>query len=604
LPSSDLTRRLSPAGASPTIVEAVLALPVAALMSVGLFGRTTLQGMTAPWALTGIAAWLAISGWFLWCRRERTRQPHAFPSGLGPLPSAALALAILTVLYVSDTAHHAWVFTAGPKALALSSAALLVWFGGTLRPPIALVLGASGLLHALSFSQVATDDLIRYWGIADGLTRGAGYSVTAGVPGSGEFYLVDLPLFPLFLIPSFASLGHRSAAAQVPRVLANVALPFLQYALVRSCGAGRLRALVLSLSILAWPQYQVYTLGAAQPDPLWAALATAQLLLALLAVRSPESIARWSALGLVSAAAVLTRPEGAVYTALLFTGLLWHQRRQLGGVMFATLIGAAPAFAFAATLNAQFGIWWAAGGWANVAHPRYVIPNVALVVRQNLPYYATVLGLPAPGISGSLLAGAAVVAALVGCVRLWRARPALRGAPLAILANAAIILASPTDLGADRLGPATFFRHASVCVPALVPLLALCLPRAPATAWRLAGATAAAVLIVGGLSVLGATAARTGAGQLTALTSDPYVLVPDLLRMEGALPVLPFRPGPGRGTEIDPAFDYMGFRGNLFSSARPYDLHVSDAGRSFTLAATVFALVGLASTALARRQPD
>jgi hypothetical protein len=106
------------------------------------------------------------------------------------------------------------------------------------------------------------------------------------------------------------------------------------------------------------------------------------------------------------------------------------------------------------------------------------------------------------------------------------------------------------------------------------------------------------------LAVLGSTAARIGAGQATVLTSDPYVLVPDLWRMVDALPVLPFRPGPGRGTEIDPAFDYMGFRARLFAEARPYDLHVNDVGRSFTLAALVFGVTGLVTVALALEAGD
>jgi hypothetical protein len=77
------------------------------------------------------------------------------------------------------------------------------------------------------------------------------------------------------------------------------------------------------------------------------------------------------------------------------------------------------------------------------------------------------------------------------------------------------------------------------------------------------------------------------------------VLTPDLWKLDDALPALPFRAGPGRGAEIDPAFDYMGFRRRLFASTVPYDLHVSDAGRGFTLAALVFGVSGLAAVALA-----
>jgi hypothetical protein len=41
----------------------------------------------------------------------------------------------------------------------------------------------------------------------------------------------------------------------------------------------------------------------------------------------------------------------------------------------------------------------------------------------------------------------------------------------------------------------------------------------------------------------------------------------------------------------------MGFRARLFAEARPYDLHVNDAGRSYALAALVFGVAALVSAA-------
>jgi hypothetical protein len=568
--------------------QAALALLPAALCAVGVFGRMALGGITVPWALTLLGVWCIVISWLLWCRREAY-------GGIGLMPAAAFSAAVLAVLYASDSAHHQWVFTPSPKALALSIGALLVWYAGTARPPVVPALGATGVLHALSFSQVATDDLIRYWGIADGLVAGAGYSVTAGVPGSVEFYLVDLPSFPIALVGSFALFGHRYAAAHVPLVVANAALPFLYYALARAVGASRLRALALTLLLISFPQYQVYTLGGSQPDPLWAALVAGML---LAAVRRA-----WIALGLCAAAVVLTRPEGVVYAALVFAGLFWTYRRRPKGVLVAAALAAPPVLAFAVALYAQFGIVWAATGWTNVASLRYVLPNLEIVVRSNLPHYAEVLALPARAVSGAALAGLVIAVALWGTMRLWRTWPALSGVPFAIAANLLIILTSPTDLGADRLGPATFFRHASVCMPALVPLLALGAPRLSFP--RVAIAAPAIAVLAWQLHVLGDTAARTGRGELTALTADPYVLLSDMWRMDDRLPHLPFRAGPGRGTEIDPAFEYLAFRNALFAQARPHDLHVNDAGRAYTLAALVFGAAGIAglTVAAARRRP-
>src|SRR5687767_6227712 len=159
--------------------QSVLALAPAALWAVAMFGRTSVGGITLPSGLALLGAWCVVLAWLAWCRRRKS-------DGIGLIPAAAFSVAVLTVLYLSDTAHHHWVFAAGPKALALAVGVLLVWGAGTLRAPLPLALAASGVLHALSFTQVATDDLIRYWGIADGLVAGAGYSVTAGVPGSAD----------------------------------------------------------------------------------------------------------------------------------------------------------------------------------------------------------------------------------------------------------------------------------------------------------------------------------------------------------------------------------------------------------------------------------
>ena len=513
------------------------------------------------------------------------------------------------MLYASDGAYHAWVFMVGPKALALAAGALFVWLAAWPALPAPLTLGAVGMLQALSFSQVATDDLIRYWGIADGFALGAGYSVTAGVPGSADFYLVDLPFFPLTLGASFAALGHRFAAAHAPLVVANLALPFVFFALARAAGAPRAWSCALALIVISLPQYQVYTLGAAQPDALWAVVLGTQLLLVLRLDRDTAHQPRlWAALGVVSAAVVLTRPEGAIYTGLLFLGLLWRQRRAPRGVLLAGAIGALPAAIFSVALHAQFDVWWPAGGWANVARPRYVLANVALIVRRNLPAYAEALGAPAPVFSGPLVAALLAAAMVVGFLLLWHRFPGARGLPLAVAVNLAVILTSPTDLGADRLGPATLFRHVSVTVPALIAPLALLwrgsrrVRRSRARAGTL-GVLAAGVLALE-MIALGSTAARIGNGQATVLTSDPYVNIADMWRMDDALPMLPFRPGPGRGTEIDPTFDYMGFRGRLFAAARPYDLHVSDAGRAYMLAAMVFGATGLMSAALARPRDE
>src|SRR5688572_19379737 len=109
--------------------DGVLALLPAALWAVALVGRTEVTGITVSWASTLIAGWCVMMGWVGWCRLKS-------PAGIGLIPVAALSAAVLVVLYLSDTAHHQWVFASVPKALVLSASALLVWYAGTLRPAL------------------------------------------------------------------------------------------------------------------------------------------------------------------------------------------------------------------------------------------------------------------------------------------------------------------------------------------------------------------------------------------------------------------------------------------------------------------------------------
>jgi hypothetical protein len=257
--------------------------------------------------------------------------------------------------------------------------------------------------------------------------------------------------------------------------------------------------------------------------------------------------------------------------------------------------------AFSLFLLVRFGVPWPAG-WANVAGPQFLEANWRLVVRQNLPHYAAVMGLPAPETAGLLLGSLAVAVTLAGLLRLWRVRPEWRFVPLAVLlaagANLAVIMLSPTYLSADLFSPPTFFRHVSIIFPWLVPAYAVLLPtgrRAPA----LLGPAALAVLALE-LAVLAAGTGRPPAGAPGVLTSDPTVLFADLRRSADALPLLPFRRVAGGQVTVDPAFDYLAFREGLFGAVRPYDLRVNDAGHAYLLATGLVSLAGLSALAVAR----
>src|SRR5262249_41429762 len=99
---------------------------------------------------------------------------------------------------------------------------------------------------------------------------GHGYPVTTGSAGSGGFYLLEFPFYPLLVLGSFWAAGHRFLALELPLVAANLAMPFVYYRLCRVVGAGPGLSPWLTLAALCSPYYQVYALGAPEPESLLA----------------------------------------------------------------------------------------------------------------------------------------------------------------------------------------------------------------------------------------------------------------------------------------------------------------------------------------------
>ena len=102
------------------------------------------------------------------------------------------------------------------------------------------------------------------------------------------------------MLVSFALFGHTLTAAHVPLLLANIALPFVLYALYLRLTGHRLWAFVGASLILFLPFLQIYTLGASEPDPvlivLVAALVWRVVVLAQsnAAIPSRETTLAWS----------------------------------------------------------------------------------------------------------------------------------------------------------------------------------------------------------------------------------------------------------------------------------------------------------------------
>lgn len=581
----------------------------AAFAAVFFHDRTALATMTARWALIWAVATGALSGWLWWdVRSSNDARPWTIAARWLPL---AIPTALVVLVYSSDTLHHFLLSWNRARivcgALALS-ALVLIWMAQRASRQVAearrdawlaslavaapLVLGASllaqGVLQAASYTHLAVDDFGRYWAIADSLAAGNGYPVweaKAGTAqGGGSGYWTDLPVLPVLLIASFALFGHTLTAAHVPLLLANLALPFVLFALYRQLTGDRLWAFAGAALILFLPFLQIYTLGASEPDPILVVLVSALLWRVVVLARTGAAMdsrglrRQGLALGLLAAATALVRPEGLVYVALVPAGLVLQQgsRRAL---WWALVPAAVPIVGFAAAM------------WPSVERPWPQVPRE--LDLANIPTNLRIAEKPLAHaaqhlhLSETLLLVLTVLltaVAVLGAASLVRAHRALVGWPIALLAHGALLLLlDPFSL---RTGdPTEFLRHISYAWPLLLGLmLPICsklrgVPGAMsiagaallASAFAYLTATAEEVCAFGYLSATPeAGCASLGRGSL--LRSDIYLLWTDLLRVRYELP---------KG--LDETTFHV-FRDDLFATYQPYDLHGTDYGFDYQLA--------------------
>ncbi|NCV23522.1 MAG: hypothetical protein EBV45_16505, partial [Chloroflexi bacterium] len=347
------------------------ATPVAVLFTIALHGRTTVTGLSLKWAVTFTLIATATAAWSILARtwiRHGTIRPSATFSAIpgmwrGLLPAAVVA--------------------------GIASIATLL---------------ATGVATTGAWHVVATDDLIRYWSVADAWRSGLGWSVTGGVPGSGDYYLVELPVYPLLVQGAFSLLGHTYAALRTPAIVIGAFLPIATWGAARGVGAGRVWAIAIALTMATIPHARTYVFGAAQPDGTFATFLTAFVAFgarAWPALRGdhPLSARLAIATGIAGAASLLTRPEGMVYVGAIVLGTLTIARPQRWpvatwrAVALGVAVVVAPAGAFSAIMLRDLGIAWP-GGWANIASVSHVWPNLDTIMRNNLPWYAETIGLP------------------------------------------------------------------------------------------------------------------------------------------------------------------------------------------------------------------
>jgi hypothetical protein len=614
----------------------VAAAPVAALLTIALHGRTTLSGLSLQWATTFAVLTLTTVAWAILVRawnRHGTVHPATILSVIpgiwrGLVPATFIATVTTVATYASDDLFHALAHeprlagTLLPVTILIAGAAPW-WVDRRARLDRAAAdrardlatvasLVATGIATAGAWHVVATDDLIRYWSVADAWRAGLGWSVTGGVPGSGDYYLVELPIYPLLAEGAFRVLGHTYAALRTPAIVVTAFLPFATWAAARGVGAGRTWAVAIALMMATIPHARTYVFGAAQPDGTFATFLTAFVALGARAAPALRgdgtlSIRLAVATGIAAAASLLTRPEGMVYVGGIVIGALATARPKRWsistwrGLLLGGAVVAVPAAAFSAIMLRDLGIVWP-GGWANIASVTHAWPNFDSIVRNNLPWYAETIGLPRE--AGVPIGAATLVVILAGMAILARRMPALVGIPLATALGTTVIFLTPATIAADNISPITFYRHAAVAYPCVAVALAALGPRAgrAVAPIQMAALTVALAIFAGNTYALAVATERDHDQLLTIYPPEPVVTALGLWRIAPTLPTLPMMPGPRNGSSVDPSFDYLGFRKALFESVRTVDQHIEDDGRAWALAIAIFGATGLAATATDTRR--
>ena len=618
------------------IVAGVAAAPIAALLTIALHGRTTLRGLSLQWATNFAVITLVTVAWAILARawnRHGTVRPATVLGVIpgiwrGILPAATVAAVATVATYASDDLFHALAHeprlagTLLPGTILLAGAAPW-WVDRRARldraasdrardlATVASLL-ATGIATAGAWHVVATDDLIRYWSVADAWRAGLGWSVTGGVPGSGDYYLVELPLYPLLAEGAFRLLGHTYAALRTPAIVVTAFLPLATWAAARGVGAGRTWSVAVALMMATIPHARTYAFGAAQPDGTFATFLTAFVALGArvapaLRGEGTLSIRLAIATGLAGAAALLTRPEGMVYVGGIVIGALATARPKRWpistwrGLLLGGAVVAVPAAAFSAIMLRDLGIAWP-GGWANIASVTHAWPNLDSIVRNNLPWYAETIGLPRE--AGVPIGTVTLVIILAGMAILARRMPTLVGIPLATTLGTAVIFLTPATVAADNISPITFYRHAAVAYPCVAVALAALGPRAgrAVAPIQMAALTVALTIFAGNVYALAVATERDHDQLLTIYPPEPVVTALGLWRIAPPLPTLPMVPGPGNGSSVDPSFDYLGFRKALFESVRSVDQHIEDDGRAWALAITILGATALTVTATDARR--
>lgn len=569
----------------------------AALLHVAIAGGT----LGLQWALPG---WLAGAAVVTSLMRVSPLPAIRLRTGVGlrALPTAAAwIMALITTIPAAP--RHELATSAGAQSLALFVAGwlLLAMFilwqseflpaeldlmarlrraGQRVAPGIAtLALFLVGGFQAASYFEVTMDDLSQFWATADALAGGRDYPVWKN--------RASLPGLPILLLGSFALFGRTFPAALAPMFLANVLLPWLIYRAALAVGSSRSAAFSVAVVATLLPPVQIYSLGSAEPDPVFIALLAAAVWSFAHVLRTREPRHSVLVLGGVAAALALTRPEGPLYAGLLPVAAFAAKPSRWTGA--GALLCAAFVLPLVAFSLIRLGRPWPVAG--QDFSFENLVSNSGIVGSETWPKVSRLVLMD--DIRFPFLIASILFLCLIGSIHLARRRWAYLLLPTAAIANIAVKLGISVYMVRLRPeAPQEFIRHVAYPMPIVAVMAAVGVTVLAGVARRQGslatgssqalGIAAAVYLTAGSLYIL-ATPEEFHHGNRSGslLSASIYVNAPELWRNPIDLP------------PVD--WSFTDFRRALFAWYEPFDNHSVSAGAAYQTLTGVAAAAGLAA---------
>lgn len=566
------------------------------------------------WALPGWTTGAAVvAGLMRVAPQPAIRLPTG--AGLRVLPIAAAWITAL-ITTIPAAPRHELATSAGAQSLAVFVAGWLmlvmfIFWRSELLPAafklierlrIALQRVAPGIatlalflvggFQAASYSEVTIDDLSQFWATADALAGGGNHPVWEN--------RASLPGLPLLLLGSFAFFGRTFPAALAPMFLANVLLPWLIYRAALAARASHPAAFAIAVVATLLPPVQIYSLGSAEPDPVFIALLAAAVWSFAHVLQTREPRRSILVLGAVSAALAVTRPEGPLYAGLIPLAVFAAKPSRLtgaGAVSCAALV--LPLVVFSLI---RLGRPWPVAG--QDFSFENLVTNSGIVGSETWPKVSRLVLMN--DIRFALLVASILFLCLLGSIHLARRRWAYVVLPTAVIANIVVKLGISVYMVRLRPdAPQEFIRHVAYPMPIVAVMAAVgvtVLARAARKRGRLAarggqaiGIAAAVYVAAGSLYILGTPEEfHHGNRSGSLLSASIYVNAPELWR---------------NSIDLPPAdWSFTDYRNELFAWYEPFDNHSVSTGAAYqtltgaAAAAGLAALLGAAPAAPARSE--